>query len=67
MSNRRMSDTTPNAPDVSKMTANELAAAGWQYAREDSDRCIVCQASVVIITYWNAQIGFASVRVGCEH
>lgn len=67
MSTKRMSDTTPSAPDISRLTADELKAQGWQFEDENTGNCIECKTYIVVSTYWHKDYGFASVRSGCSH
>lgn len=67
METKRMSDRTPSAPNISKLTDDELKAQGWQFDGEATGNCIECGAYVIVTTYWHKEKGFASVRSGCEH
>lgn len=65
--NQRMSATTPRAPDISRMTEEQLKAAGWIFERFHTGLCGVCGAYVTVNTYWSNTEGWADVRSGCEH
>ena len=67
MDTKRMSDTTSQAPNISKLTADELKAQGWQFEGESPGNCANCGAYVIVTTYWHKELGFASVRSGCLH